>query len=161
MGNSDYGNSSTRAAQQTRGCDVTQTQAQQAAQGPSFEVVDSFDAQSVELQPWPEFPPEDIQSGNPAHKGNVLYRDPTGRYSVGVWECPPAKFKVAYAGTETGQVLQGRATITDLSTDSAVHLKAGDRFIVPFGSTVIWEVQETFKKVYCMYEAEWDEERFY
>ncbi|MBM3650100.1 MAG: cupin domain-containing protein, partial [Alphaproteobacteria bacterium] len=32
-------------------------------------------------------------------------------YSVGVWECPPSKFRVVYPGTEAAHVLTGRAKL--------------------------------------------------
>ena len=37
----------------------------------------------------------------------------------------------------------------------------GDHFFFAFGSKIIWEIHETFRKVYVMYEDEGDEERFY
>ena len=47
----------------------------------------SGDADLPPLVQWPPFPEEDIISGNPnGHRGALLYRDPTGRYSVGVWD---------------------------------------------------------------------------
>lgn len=128
---------------------------------PTFEVVEDFDAPAIALTEWPDFPTDSILEGKPAHSGRVLYRDPGELFSVGIWECPPSKFEVQYAGTEMGNVLHGSATITDKNTGRSVHIKSGDRFIAPFGSTVIWHVHETFKKVYCMYEAEKDDERHY
>ena len=129
---------------------------------PTFEVVESFDAPNIPLTKWRDVPADVILEGNPAHTaGRVLYRDPGDLFSVGIWECPPSKFEVSYAGTEMGHVLHGSATITDKNTGRSVHIKGGDRFIAPFGSTVIWHVHETIKKVYCMYEAEKDDERFY
>ncbi len=114
------------------------------------------------LAPWPPFPDKDVISGNPnGHRGVVLYRDPTRRYSVGVWECPPAKFIEPYSGTEFAHVIAGRATLTNEKTGDAVKLKAGDHFVIAFGSKIIWEVHETFRKIYTIYEEEWDEERFY
>lgn len=113
------------------------------------------------LEPWPAFAPEDILEGDAAHRGTVLYRDPTRLFSLGIWECPPCKFRVAYAGTESGHVVKGSATLTDAKTGVSQTVKAGDRFLVPFGSTILWQVHETVRKVYTMYEAEWTEERFY
>lgn len=105
------------------------------------------------LDPWPH---EDID-----HRGKVLFRDPKKRYSVGVWQCEPAKFIVPYAGTESCHVLAGRATLTNEATGESVTLEAGDHFFIGFGETITWEVHETFRKVYAMYEDEYDEERFY
>lgn len=114
------------------------------------------------LASWPPFPVEDVISGNPnGHRGVVLYRDPTRCYSVGVWECPPARFIEPYPGTEFGHVVAGRATLTNEQTGESVTLKAGDHFFIAFGSRITWEVHETFRKIYTMYEEEWDDKRFY
>ncbi len=114
------------------------------------------------LSPWPDFPAEDVIAGDPGgHRGVVLYRDPKRRYSVGVWECPPATFIEPYPGTECGHVLAGRATLTNEATGESVTLKAGDHFFIEFGARITWQIHETFRKVYTIYEDEWDEERFY
>lgn len=113
------------------------------------------------LDPWPDFPPEDTISGAVDHRGKVLFRDPKKRYSVGVWQCEPAKFIEPYPGTESGHVLAGRATLTNEATGESIELKAGDHFFIEFGQTITWEVHETFRKVYAMYEDEYDEGRIY
>ncbi|MDE0006216.1 MAG: cupin domain-containing protein [Rhodospirillaceae bacterium] len=119
---------------------------------PTITVFSGIGADLV-LDPWPH---EDID-----HRGKVLFRDPKKRYSVGVWQCEPAKFTVPYAGTESCHVLAGRATLTNEATGESVTLEAGDHFFIGFGETITWEVHETFRKVYAMYEDEYDEERFY
>ncbi|MEX2649050.1 MAG: cupin domain-containing protein [Alphaproteobacteria bacterium] len=118
--------------------------------------------QPADLEPWPAFPPENVVSGNPnGHKGKLLFRSPDGLYSVGVWECPPARFIEPYPGSEFGHVLKGRARLKDLASGQVQELKAGDHFFIEFNRTIEWEVIETFRKVYTMYEAEWAEDRFY
>ena len=123
--------------------------------------VETFDAENAQLEPWPAFDAEDIISGSPDHQGTIIYRDPSKQFSIGVWECPPAKFIVHYAGCETGHVLKGTATITIEKTGESTTISAGDHFFVPFGSVVTWEVKETVRKAYSMFETEWDDERFY
>lgn len=113
------------------------------------------------LEPWPAFPAEIVLGGDPAHKGIVLYRDPTKRYTIGVWTCPPCKFRMPYAGTESGHVLRGKAKLTNERTGTSITISAGDKFMIPFGDSIIWEVLEDFQKHYHMYEAEFDPERYY
>jgi uncharacterized cupin superfamily protein len=139
------------------------TAMQKTAARPDFDVVTRYDVSASEpkLEAWPAFPPEDILAGNPAHRGAVLYRDPTRLFSLGIWECPPGKFRVEYAGTESGHVVKGSATLTDAKTGASQTIKTGDRFLVPFASTIIWEVHEPFRKVYTMYEDKWIDERYY
>lgn len=115
----------------------------------------------VTLEPWPTIPPERVISGNPSHQGTVLFRDPAKRYSIGVWECTPGSFPVSYAGTEMGHVLKGRATITHEESGETRDIGPGDHFFLAFGSSVIWNIHETFRKAYVMYELEGDEERIY
>lgn len=128
-----------------------------------FDALTRYEASATapQLELWHEFPAEDILAGNPAHSGTVLYRDPSGRFSLGVWECPPCKFRVDYAGTESGHVIKGKATLTDTKTGKSIAIAAGDRFLVPFASTIIWEVLEPIRKVYTMYESEWVDDRYY
>lgn len=120
------------------------------------------DAGSVETALWPAFEPEEILEGDPAHRGKVLFRDPSGRFSVGTWVCPPSKFTVDYEGIETGHVIRGRARLTNRDTGHTVEIKAGDQFIMPFQAKITWEVLEEFQKLYVMYEDEYDpSHRFY
>jgi uncharacterized cupin superfamily protein len=90
-----------------------------------------------------------------------MYRDPSRRFSVGVWECPPGKFIDRAAGAEFSHVLKGKATLSHEGTGEAKTIQAGDCFFCEFGETIIWEVHETFKKFYVVYEDEWNEKRFY
>ncbi|MBT5435813.1 MAG: extracellular solute-binding protein [Rhodospirillaceae bacterium] len=67
------------------------------------EMINVFGADSniPPLAPYPPFAEEDVISGRPNdHQGIVLYRDPLGRFSVGVWTCPPGKFIDRATGAE-------------------------------------------------------------
>ena len=108
-----------------------------------------------DLEPWP------TTSGAVNQCGKLLFRDPKKRYSVGVWQCDPSKFIAAYPGTESGHVLAGRATLTNNATGESITIKAGDHFFIEFGQEITWEIHETVRKVYAMYEHEYDEGRIY
>lgn len=108
-----------------------------------------------DLDPWP------TTSGAVNQCGKVLFRDPKKRYSVGVWQCEPSKFIASYAGTESAHVLNGRATLTNEATGESISLKAGDHFFVEFAQDITWEVHETVRKVYAIYEHEYVEGRHY
>jgi hypothetical protein len=123
-----------------------------------FKSEDDFPA----LAPYPPFAEADVLAGNPnGHLGKVLYRDPSRRFSIGIWECPPGKFIDRATGTELSHVLQGSATLSHEGTGEAKRIEAGDHFYCVYGETIIWEVHETFKKVYVVYEHDWNDERFY
>ena len=121
-----------------------------------------FVAEDIELDPWPAFADDDILGGDPAHRGKVLYRDPTKRLSFGIWECPVGVFREVYDPFgEMIHCIQGEAIVTNEHTGVAVHLTPGSRMIAPVGLTAIWDVKETFKKVYAGFEESWDESRYY
>lgn len=118
-------------------------------------------AEASDLEAWPRFPDEIILDGDPAHRGTVLYRDPSKLYSIGIWSCPPCKFRMDYAGTESGHVLRGKARLTNEKTGASITIAAGDRFLIPFGESILWEVLEPFQKHYHMFESEWADDRYY
>lgn len=129
---------------------------------PMIDSVTAFDADNVEVEEWPAFPDEDIIEGPMVNYGRVVYRDPTKALSYGVWECEPCKVFLDYGPmSEHIHCIKGEAVVTDQGTGEEVHLTPGVRMIVPVGSKVIWHVKKTFRKAYSVFEAEWDEERYY
>ena len=70
---------------------------------------------------------------------------------AGLWEAEPGCWRISYTETEFCQVLSGRSTLRD--TDGAEHeLAAGDNFVIPAGFEGEWEVLETTKKIYVIYQ---------
>jgi len=65
----------------------------------------TFEARSVELEPWPAWPAKDTLEGEVKHSGTVLVRDPSGAMSIGIWECPPCKFRDHQTATSTAQIV--------------------------------------------------------
>jgi uncharacterized cupin superfamily protein len=122
----------------------------------------TFVAEDVELERWPDFSVTEIVEGVGENYGRVLYRDQRGRVSFGVWECPPSMFDLDYGPmTESIQCVKGRATLTNLSTGEQFELTPGVRTVLPVGTKVRWHIHEEFRKSYSVYEAEWDEDRYY
>lgn len=120
------------------------------------------DPLAVEVERWPDFEPEEIVEGVGEHYGKVLYRDEHKRISFGVWECPPSTIDLEYGPMgELIECVKGRATITDLATGSSFELTPGKRAIMPVGTKIRWQIHEEFRKIYSVYEAEWDEHRYY
>ncbi|MBT4888385.1 MAG: DUF861 domain-containing protein [Rhodospirillales bacterium] len=126
------------------------------------EIIQVFKPEDVPLASYPPFDKEDVVSGNPnGHLGVVLYRDPERRFSAGVWECPPAKFIDRATGTELSTCISGSATLSHVESGESKLISPGDSFTCEYGETIIWEVHETFRKVYTVYEHDWDPKRFY
>ncbi len=120
-----------------------------------------FDAKSVELKPWPAWPPEDTLEGEVLHSGRVLVRDASGAMSVGIWECPPCKFRDHQTSTSTALILSGSGYLIHEATGERIELKPGVRFAAtPDGSAVIWEIHQTIRKFYVLHEPG-HEDRYY
>jgi hypothetical protein len=73
--------------------------------------------------------------------------------TIGVWECTPGRFATAKDGIgEMMQLIAGRATIT--SEDGTVHdVVPGSVLVLPDGWRGEWEVHETVRKVFSVWES--------
>ncbi|MBV8603584.1 MAG: cupin domain-containing protein [Pelomonas sp.] len=96
--------------------------------------------------------PEKLIEGNPKQTVWLHYEDPSGQFFVGVWHSEPGKWRVAYTEEEYCQMLEGRSVVTDAAGRS-FSLAAGDSFVIPRGFTGTWEVVETTRKRFVIYEA--------
>ena len=71
-----------------------------------------------------------------------------GRFSSGIWECQPGKWRVVFSESEFCHWLAGVVEVT--GDDGSVRTyRAGDAFVMPAGFTGIWDVQEPSKKYYA------------
>jgi uncharacterized cupin superfamily protein len=95
--------------------------------------------------------PERIVGGDPVQRAWNLYSSADGRLHAGIWECQPGKWRVIFTEHEFCQLLAGRIIVT--GDDGSVHkLGPGDAFVSPSGFTGHWEVLETARKYYTIYE---------
>lgn len=77
---------------------------------------------------------------------------PEAAGNIGIWECRPGGWPVIDRDdTEVAFILEGRATLTDSSTRSTVHVAPGDLLVLPIGWTGRWDVTETVRKIYVIY----------
>jgi uncharacterized cupin superfamily protein len=90
-------------------------------------------------------------SGNPRQTLWNHYTDPTGRYFAGFWESEVGKWHINYTEEETCYLLAGVSIVTD-EDGTATTLKAGDSFVIPKGFKGTWEVVQTSRKLYAIYE---------
>lgn len=73
------------------------------------------------------------------------------KFFAGLWEAEPGCWKVSYTENEFCQILHGRSILRDV--DGNEHsLTAGDNFTIPAGFEGEWEVLETTKKIYVIYQ---------
>jgi uncharacterized cupin superfamily protein len=96
--------------------------------------------------------PEKLLVGNPQQTLWQHYTDPSQHFFSGVWQSEPGKWKITYTEEEYCQILEGRSVLTDQS-GHAVTVSAGESFVIPRGFDGTWEVLETTRKIYVIYEA--------
>jgi uncharacterized cupin superfamily protein len=96
--------------------------------------------------------PEKLISGNPQHTLWQQYTDPSEKFMTGLWQSEPGKWHIHYTEEEFCQILEGVSVLTD-ADGTAVTLVAGDNFVVPRGFVGTWEVLQTTRKIYVIYES--------
>lgn len=92
--------------------------------------------------------PDRLISGDPKFTTwNVEEAD--GGLYAGIWQSTPGKWKISYDEWEYFHILEGHSVVTE-EGGLAVHLKAGDSYILRPGFTGTWEVLETTRKDYVI-----------
>ena len=99
-----------------------------------------------------EVAPEKRVKGNPRQRLWPQYTDASGQFFAGVWESEPGAWRVAYTEEEYCRILSGRSRLT-ADDGSVVEVGPGDEFVIARGFTGVWEVLETTRKTYVIYEA--------
>jgi hypothetical protein len=80
-----------------------------------------------------------------------LYRDPTGKFVAGIWDCSPMqRVSTTIERSELMHILEGSGSITN--ADGVVfEFKAGDTFLVPVGMGYQWQNDSYVRKLFCSY----------
>ncbi|MEQ9561277.1 MAG: cupin domain-containing protein [Woeseiaceae bacterium] len=73
------------------------------------------------------------------------------KFFAGIWEAEPGCWKIHYTENEFCQILAGRSVLRDAS-GSEKEIREGDNFTIPAGFTGEWEVIETTRKIYVIYQ---------
>jgi uncharacterized protein len=104
-------------------------------------------AAAAELEDWgplPEATGEEMMTS-----GLTLWQD--GDQEVGVWECTPGPSHWTLETHEFVQILAGRMTVTP-DGGEPTEIGAGDTAVFPRGWTGSWQIHETVRKVYVIFE---------
>lgn len=95
---------------------------------------------------------EKLISGNPAQAVENHFSSPCDQFHCGVWESEKGSWKVNYTESEYCEILAGSSVITD-ENGNTMTVNAGSRFVIPAGFSGTWEVLDSCKKIYVMFEA--------
>lgn len=94
---------------------------------------------------------EKILKGEPDQAVYNHYSSPCGQFAAGVWEGEVGQWTVNYTEHEYCEIVQGVSVLRD-QEGNAKTLRAGDRFVIPAGFKGTWEVLESCRKIYVMFE---------
>lgn len=104
-------------------------------------------AATAELEDWG--PLEEATGEEMTTSGLTLWQD--GDQEVGVWECTPGPSHWTLETHEFVQILAGRMTVTP-DGGEPTEIAAGDTAVFPRGWTGTWQIHETIRKVYVIFE---------
>jgi uncharacterized cupin superfamily protein len=104
-------------------------------------------AATAELEDWG--PLEEATGSEMTSSGLTLWKD--GDREVGVWECTPGPSRWTLVTHEIVQILAGRMTVTP-DGGQPTEIGAGDIAVFPRGWTGTWQIHETIRKVYVLFE---------
>ena len=97
--------------------------------------------------------PADIVAGEPEGSTVMLRQSDDKTLQNGVWHCTPGTFYLPHNYEETITVVEGRVTVTPEGGEP-IELGPGDTAFFPAGTRVLWEVHETLRKSWHIYDAD-------
>lgn len=98
-----------------------------------------------------ETPAEKCVEGRPMQRTWHHFTSSDHKFFAGIWEAEPGCWRIHYTENEFCQILSGRSILRDADGNETV-LNAGDNFVIPAGFEGEWEVVETTRKIYAIYE---------
>ncbi|MFT5789188.1 MAG: putative cupin superfamily protein [Shewanella sp.] len=94
---------------------------------------------------------EKVLQGDPEQHLQNHYSSDCDQFHAGVWQGDIGRWKVNYSEHEYCEILSGTSIITD-NGGNQTTVKTGDRFVIPAGFKGTWEVLESCRKVYVIFE---------
>lgn len=95
--------------------------------------------------------PEKCVKGNPVQRTWHHVTSGDEKFFAGLWEAEPGCWKINYSEYEFCQIIEGRSILRD-SSGAEREVSAGDNFTIPAGFSGEWEVLETTRKIYVIYQ---------
>jgi uncharacterized cupin superfamily protein len=105
---------------------------------------------SAELADWG---PVGLPEGRPiAHlRGREIAASPDKRVESGIWECSPGIWRRQVKKAEFCHFVSGRCSFTH-DDGRRIEIAAGDSVFFPANTNGIWDVKETVRKVFVVFE---------
>ncbi len=95
--------------------------------------------------------PKLVVKGTPKWAETLLFADPTGQWTVGLWSTTAYERKVIpFPRHELMHILEGTVTLHD-GQGREETFKAGDTLFVPKGALMGWKCSQDVKKIYCIF----------
>ncbi len=104
-------------------------------------------AATAELEDWG--PLAEATGAEMTTSGLTFWKD--GDQEAGVWECGPGPSHWTLEQHEFVQILSGRMTCTP-DDGEPTEVGAGDIAVFPRGWTGAWQIHETIRKVYVLFD---------
>jgi uncharacterized protein len=90
-------------------------------------------------------------TGQPMQRTWNHFSSEDQQFFAGFWEAEPGCWKVNYTENEFCQILHGKSILRDQEGNEH-SLQPGDSFTIPAGFAGEWEVLDTTRKIYVIYE---------
>jgi uncharacterized cupin superfamily protein len=112
-----------------------------------IKITDAANIPSEELEDWGI--PKTIGEPKCQLRGLFIKENPDGS-EAGIWECTPGKFIREVKQAEMVTFLSGHCIFHPENGDP-IEIKGGDVLFFPENSTGTWEIFETVRKAYLIY----------
>lgn len=89
--------------------------------------------------------------GQPMQRTWHHFTSGDGKFFAGIWEAETGCWAVDYTENEFCRILAGRSILRDENGRERI-LQTGDNFTIPAGFRGQWEVLETTRKIYVIYQ---------
>jgi len=109
-----------------------------------------FDQHEPEFSEY-DTPAEKRVVGQPRQRTWHHFTSADQKFLAGIWEAERGCWKIRYTENEFCQIVSGRSILRDADGNEQV-LSAGESFVIPAGFEGEWEVVETTRKIYVIYE---------
>lgn len=116
----------------------------------SIDTLVFFDRHEAEFEESPT-PADKCLKGQPMQRTWHHFTNADGRFFAGLWEAEPGCWRVDYSEDEFCQILSGHSILRD-GEGREQHLRSGDNFVIPAGFHGEWEVLDTTRKIYVIYQ---------